>query len=531
MAQSTSGTSSRRHVRDQDTASVASSRYTDTEWEAKEALRQRELEEARARAAQMEKTMRWWSDCTANWREKWSKVRSERNKARDEAKQLRSKLDVALKDSNSFKREKQEFELQNEQLKKEIEKIHLLLLKHAGQFDSQLFEALGEDPLRDLSFHQNHDSPVKNCEDLQNGILGTSLVTCDSTSTSLLEFEKDGCIQEYVLQGAVPRQVLEIERKALENEGITNGFDSKSDKASSRKDDYDEDYLLQKMSMLQLRLEEATKTLQIEREEKIQLNRNVEKLSGECQEAKEKCEELRQARQDAVRELLSLQDQHQEEVQLIKADLQDEANSREGMDRRINDLRAELERLQTENAAEWGKRERLETEKLSLERENKKLRGELRDIQERLERKGRPLTNSDAELRQLQQELTDKNKEIADLKHSQNKLKKMVQDKITELAHTVRRAEQYETEVKKLRNRVEELKRDLAVAEDELDTASNNIRKLQRTNDELQEQVDSFQVQLQHLHTRLRNCSSSSLFSHRGTRLTEDGSDEDLNEY
>lgn len=37
--------------------------------------RQRELEEARARAAQMEKTMKWWSDCTANWREKWSKVR------------------------------------------------------------------------------------------------------------------------------------------------------------------------------------------------------------------------------------------------------------------------------------------------------------------------------------------------------------------------------------------------------------------------------------------------------------------------
>lgn len=88
------------------------------------------------------------------------------------------------------------------------------------------------------------------------------------------------------------------------------------------------------------------------------------------------------------------------------------------------------------------------------------------------------------------------------MRHSQNKLKKMVQDKMTELAHAVRRAEQYESEVKKLRNRVEELKRDLAVAEDELDTASNNIRKLQRSNDELQEQVDNFQVQLQHLHTR-----------------------------
>lgn len=70
MAHGTSGssTSSRRHE------GAIPSRYVDTEWEAKEALRQRELEEARARAAQMEKTMRWWSDCTANWREKWSKV-------------------------------------------------------------------------------------------------------------------------------------------------------------------------------------------------------------------------------------------------------------------------------------------------------------------------------------------------------------------------------------------------------------------------------------------------------------------------
>lgn len=69
-----------------------------------------------------------------------------------------------------------------------------------------------------------------------------------------------------------------------------------------------------------------------------------------------------------------------------------------------------MERLQAENAAEWGKRERLETEKLALERENKKLRSELRDMQERIERKGRPLSNSDAELRHLQQEISDKNK-------------------------------------------------------------------------------------------------------------------------
>ncbi|XP_065162132.1 coiled-coil domain-containing protein 102A-like isoform X2 [Atheta coriaria] len=473
MAQSsTSGTSSRRHAREHDTASLASSRFPDAEWEATETMRKRELEEARARAAQMEKTMRWWSDCTANWRDKWSKVRNERNKARDESKQLRTKLDMALKDSNIYKKEKQDVELQNDHLKKEIEKIHILLLKHAGQFDTQIFEALGEE----------FSSTIK-----VNGI------DCDSTT----EEQKNRSIlaEEYVLHGAVPKQVDNDEKNSITSK--------------SHSDEYDEEYLMQKMSMLQLRLDETNKTLQSERDDKAQMHHTLERLGSEVQELKEKLEECREARQEAVREMLTLQDTHQEEIRLLKCDLQDETNTRDGMDRRINDLRAELERLQAENAAEWGKRERLETEKLTLERENKKLRAELRDIQERIERKGRPITNSDAEFRHLQSELVDRNKEIVEYKHAQSKLKKLLQERITENAHAARRAEQYETDVKKLRARVEELKRDLALAEDEIDVTSNAMRKLQRTNDELQEQVDNCHVQLQHLNSRLRNSSSA----------------------
>lgn len=45
------------------------------------------------------------------------------------------------------------------------------------------------------------------------------------------------------------------------------------------------------------------------------------------------------------------------------------------------DVDLQLERLQTENAVEWEKRERLETEKLGLERDNKKMRNEIRDLQ------------------------------------------------------------------------------------------------------------------------------------------------------
>lgn len=63
---------------------------------------------------------------------------------------MRTKLEASLKEGSICKREKSDLEVQNDQLKREIEKIHLLLLKHAGQFDTQILEALGEDHLKDL---------------------------------------------------------------------------------------------------------------------------------------------------------------------------------------------------------------------------------------------------------------------------------------------------------------------------------------------------------------------------------------------
>lgn len=48
---------------------------------------------------------------------------------------------------------------------------------------------------------------------------------------------------------------------------------------------------------------------------------------------------------------------------------------------------------------------------MALERDNKKMRNEVRELQERADRRGRPAANNnDIELRSLQQELMDKNK-------------------------------------------------------------------------------------------------------------------------
>lgn len=77
-----------------------------------------------------------------HWLQFWSisypQVRNERNLARDEAKQLRVNLEAAMKESNAYKREKSDLEVQIGQLKKEMEKVHLMLIKHAGQFDGSV---------------------------------------------------------------------------------------------------------------------------------------------------------------------------------------------------------------------------------------------------------------------------------------------------------------------------------------------------------------------------------------------------------
>ena len=68
-------------------------------------------------------------------------------------------------------------------------------------------------------------------------------------------------------------------------------------------------------------------------------------------------------------ELVSLVDvgrliaQGQESVRTLQLQLEEQQTKRNGSEQLIGHLREELERLQSENAEEWGRRERLDAEK------------------------------------------------------------------------------------------------------------------------------------------------------------------------
>lgn len=108
------------------------------------------------------------------------------------------------------------------------------------------------------------------------------------------------------------------------------------------KDEFDEECLMQQISMLQLKLDESRKNVQTEREEKNNLYKTIEKLTTELEDIKEKYEEVRSAKQEAVRELLTLQEQHKAELRILTNSQIEEANARENLERKLCELRTEV---------------------------------------------------------------------------------------------------------------------------------------------------------------------------------------------
>jgi len=72
---------------------------------------------------------------------------------------------------------------------------------------------------------------------------------------------RDLDIEEYILQGAVPKHPIELYKDKEDHNDEERMLIQQLSK-----DDYDEEYLLEKISTLQLRLDDAQKIIQLEKE-------------------------------------------------------------------------------------------------------------------------------------------------------------------------------------------------------------------------------------------------------------------------
>lgn len=73
--------------------------------------------------------------------------------------------------------------------------------------------------------------------------------------------------------------------------------------------------------------------------------KTIEKITTELEYIKEKYEESRSAKQEAVRELLTLQEQHKAELRILTNSQIEEANARENLERKLCEIRSEVRHI------------------------------------------------------------------------------------------------------------------------------------------------------------------------------------------
>ncbi|KAK2540002.1 coiled-coil domain-containing protein 102B isoform X1 [Columba livia] len=343
-----------------------------SDWEIFEAVRIQELEEVKARAAQMEKTMRWWSDCTANWREKWSKVRAERNKAREEAQQLRIKLDSVAKELSMLKKINQDLVSEKENVEKVSTwktEFSCPELSHIKKDLNQL-TFLEQEPLEVLSKTNRIPGAEYTKKDVE-------LIKDEGNHSKKITPKPPDSFFN-----GIPSISLEEPEKSLDNSAKTIENDL--------------------IYVLRLHLAKMQKILQKEREMNVFLEREMEKTENELFLWKWKYEELRQTKLESLKQL-------QEEANRLGRPREDK-----GETERTFPGSPELERLQFENTSEWGKRERLEAEKQNLEEENRRMKLQVKEIQGLLEMKNKAtLTEVNYDQQNAQSKLLVKNKGCA----------------------------------------------------------------------------------------------------------------------
>ncbi|XP_074703895.1 coiled-coil domain-containing protein 102B isoform X2 [Strix aluco] len=250
-----------------------------SDWEIFEAVKIQELQEVKARAAQMEKTMRWWSDCTANWREKWSKVRGERNKAQEEARQLRIKLDGVVKELSILKKINRDLVNENEHLenvtawKTECSCSEISYIKK----DLSQLTFLEREPVKELS----KANKITEAEDAEKDV---EVVKHQSNHNKKFTPKSPDSFPN-----GVPSIYLEEPKKSLDSTATTTEND------------------LIDVSVLHLHLAEMQKILQKEREMNVFLEKEMEKIENELFIWKWKYEELRQTKLESLKQLERLQ--------------------------------------------------------------------------------------------------------------------------------------------------------------------------------------------------------------------------------
>ncbi|XP_065133368.1 cingulin-like protein 1 isoform X2 [Paramisgurnus dabryanus] len=256
----------------------------------------------------------------------------------------------------------------------------------------------------------------------------------------------------------------------------------------------------------QTQLQTQTQAAQEYQRERCVLEEKLSHCEFDLNEATKRTEEL----QKRIQQLEENKHTHEEkqlnlmEVKVFDLEqcLMEERRSSDVLMKTLERGREQIEQARTDLLQERSARQDLECDKISLERQNKDLRGRVSQL-EASQRTGADalLIKLQLNVQELEEKLLEEEKENSDLQQQNRKLeRKMKEVKLLQEEERLSLQDQRD----QLMLRLKSLKRLLDEAEEEIQRLENSKKKLQRDVDEQQELNDQLQTQLSALRIEIR---------------------------
>ncbi|KAA0724764.1 Cingulin-like protein 1 [Triplophysa tibetana] len=253
-------------------------------------------------------------------------------------------------------------------------------------------------------------------------------------------------------------------------------------------------------------LQTHTQTAQENHRERCVLEDKLSRCEFELNEATMRTQQLQKRTQQLEENRHTHEDKHIKlmEVKLLELEkcLMDEQNSSDLLMKKLERGREQTEQVRSDLLQERAARQDLECDKISLERQNKDLRGRMSQL-EACQRTGQDtlLSKLQLHMHEMEEKLLQEQKDNSDLQQQNRKLERKMKE--TTLHQEDERLS-LQDQRDQLLLRLKSLKRLLDEAEEEIQRLENSKRKLQRDGDEQQEINQQLQTQLSALRMDIR---------------------------
>ncbi|KAK7113791.1 hypothetical protein V1264_013012 [Littorina saxatilis] len=175
----------------------------------------------------------------------------------------------------------------------------------------------------------------------------------------------------------------------------------------------------------------------------------------------------------------------------LEDELEDEHTNLELANDKARKSMIAMEQMASDLAAERSVSQKLENQRLALERQNKDMREKLQELEgQNRTRTKATIAALEGKIANLEEQLDQEAKERAALARANRKMDKRLKELQIQAEDERRSADQYKEQLEKMNNRVKTLKRQVDEAEEEVARINAQKRKVQRDLDDQMEQND-----------------------------------------